>query len=195
MLALSIAPLARADEISDVHNHARKVLDRVIVEVFGRRLSPKERLAPFAAAVKENFDFDFIGKFVLGPYGREADEKDFRDFVSAFEKLNVISYNNKFGGYMSANIDITDVSPGKKSGEHFVSTATASEGKTYRVVWRLMKQGSSYKVIDIAVEGVSMAMSYKNEYASTLKVARDGGKNPVAALTAQINAKIAGLSK
>ena len=65
-----------------------------------------------------------------------------------------------------------------------------SGDKDYSVDWRIMKVGDKYQVIDIIIEGVSMVMSYKNEYAPILKSASDEGKNPVDVLTDMIENKV-----
>ena len=65
-----------------------------------------------------------------------------------------------------------------------------SGDKDYDVDWRIVKDGNTYKVIDVIIEGVSMVMSYKNEYAPILKTASDEGKNPVDVLTEKIEDKV-----
>ena len=62
--------------------------------------------------------------------------------------------------------------------------------KDYSVDWRIVKNGDRYQVIDVIIEGVSMAMSYKNEYAPILKAASDEGKVPVEVLTEKIQDKV-----
>ena len=37
------------------------------------------------------------------------------------------------------------------------------------VIWRLRQKDGTYRIIDIIVEGVSMAMSYRNEYSAFLQ--------------------------
>ena len=59
------------------------------------------------------------------------------------------------------------------------------------VIWRLKKDGKTFKVIDINAEGVSMALTYRNEYSSV--ITNSGGK--VSALIESIQKKVAELKK
>jgi phospholipid transport system substrate-binding protein len=56
------------------------------------------------------------------------------------------------------------------------------------VNWRLVPSGNSFKIVDIVIEGVSMAVTQRNEYASVLQ--RNGNSIP-----ALINAMRKSLAK
>jgi phospholipid transport system substrate-binding protein len=56
------------------------------------------------------------------------------------------------------------------------------------VNWRLVPAGNSFKIVDIVIEGVSMAVTQRNEYASVLQ--RNGNSIP-----ALINAMRKSLAK
>ena len=151
---------------------------------------------PFKTVVMDNFDFNYIAKFVLGVYARGVSEEKLSKFAQAFAELNVYSYVKKFEAYTDSNIDVVDVKNGKKAGQFFVVSKVRSgddSAKDYSVDWRVMRDGNAYKVIDVVVEGVSMALSYKNEYAPLLKIAADEGKDPVMYLTDKILEKVVAL--
>lgn len=60
-----------------------------------------------------------------------------------------------------------------------------NNGTPVEVIWRVRQKGDTFKIIDIIVEGVSMAMSYRNEYTAFLQ--KNGGD--VSKLTAELEAK------
>ena len=181
------------DSVADVKVYTQNLIDDAIVKIFNKNLSPNERVIPFRKVLNDNFDFDYISKFVLGVYGRGITPEQLDKFSKQFAELNVYSYVKKFESYTDSKINVVDVKEGKKQGQYFVSSkvlAMNSGDKDYSVDWRIMKVGDKYQVIDIIIEGVSMVMSYKNEYAPILKSASDEGKNPVDVLTDMIENKV-----
>ena len=59
------------------------------------------------------------------------------------------------------------------------------------IIWRIVDKKDELKLADLVVEGVSMLMSYRNEYTSVLQ--QNGGD--IAALVKQLAAKNETLKK
>lgn len=178
----------------NVKVYTQKLIDEAIVNIFNKNnKTSAERIPPFRKVLNDNFDFDFIANFVLGVYGRGATLAQKEDFIKEFSELNVYTFVKKFALYSDQQIKVVDAKPGKKEGQYFVSSKVISKNpsdKDFIVDWRIVKVGDTYKVIDVIIEGVSMAMSYKNEYAPVLKMGSDEGKNPVEYLTNKIQDKV-----
>lgn len=183
-----------ADDLSDVKKYAQSVIDDAIVKIFNKNLkTTAERIPPFRKVLNANLDFNFIANFVLGVYSRDMTPAQKDNFIKEFSELNVYTFAKKFAAYSDQKIQVTDAKNGKKEGQYFVSSKVISNNpgdKDYIVDWRIIKDGDSYKVIDVIIEGVSMAMSYKNEYAPILKAGSDEGKSPVSYLTQKIQDKV-----
>ena len=47
-------------------------------------------------------------------------------------------------------------------------------GEPIRIDWRLLRRGESWRIVDVVVEGMSMVLSQRSEYAAVIK--GDGGK-------------------
>ncbi len=190
---LGISISVFASDVDDVKKYTQNLIDDAIVKIFKSDVSANDRVIPFRKVLNDNFDFDYISKFVLGVYGRGITEDQLLNFSKQFSELNVFSYVKKFESYTDSKIDVMDVQRGKKDGQYFVSSKVLGMNpgdKDYSVDWRIKKEGDKYKVIDVIIEGVSMVMSYKNEYAPILKTAADEGKNPVDVLTEKIEDKV-----
>ncbi len=194
-----ISQVFAADSVEQVKSYTQNLIDDAIVKIFNKNIkSNDERIPPFRKVLNDNFDFDYIANFVLGVYGRGLDASLKSNFVKEFAELNVYTFAQKFVAYSDQKIEVVSVNPGKKEGQFFVSSKVISSNpgdKDFIVDWRLEKEGDSYKVIDVIIEGVSMAMSYKNEYAPILKMASDEGKNPVEELILKIKDKIVQLKE
>lgn len=192
-LFLGLSVSVFASDTDDVKKYTQNLIDDAIVKIFKTGVASNERVIPFRKVLNDNFDFDIIAKNVLGVYGKGISESQLSNFVKQFSELNVYSYVKKFESYTDSKIDVIDVKNGKKEGQYFVSSkvrAMTSGDKDYSVDWRIVKVGDKYKVIDVIIEGVSMVLSYRNEYAPILKSAADEGKNPVDVLTEKIEDKV-----
>ncbi len=186
-----------ADNLKAVEDYTQNLIDKAIVGIFNKNIkTTAERVVPFRKAVNENFDFEYIAKFVLGPYGRNITDAQLAAFVKEFEELNIYSFVKKFGMYSDLDVKVDSVVQAKKEGQFFVESKVKgvdAGDKDYLISWRIVKEGEVYKVIDVIVEGVSMAMSYKNEYSTLLKNANDDGGVPVVVLTEQLKEMVSKL--
>ena len=63
----------------------------------------------------------------------------------------------------------------------------SGEDEPIKVDWRLTGEGEAFKILDIVAEGVSLAITYRQEYASVLS--KEGGN--VDALTARLREMVA----
>jgi phospholipid transport system substrate-binding protein len=197
VVAAGVSFSAAAEDLDDAKAYTQSVIDDAIVSIFNdKNKAMDSQIPPFRRALLKNFNFDFIANFVLGVHARGITAAQKNAFIDAFSELNVYGYAKKFVSYQNQKIEVTDATPSKKEGELFVGSkvlaATPGEKDT-DVVWRLQKSGDGYKIIDIVIEGVSMAMSFRNEYAPILKAASDEGKVPVEELTRRLSGKLADL--
>ena len=48
------------------------------------------------------------------------------------------------------------------------------QGAPAKVVWRVKQTGDSYKIVDIIIENVSLAITARNEYSAYIKKAPNG---------------------
>ena len=116
-----------------------------------------------------------IAKWVLGRYWRKASDKEKAEYLKLFEDLMVVTYADRFAKYSGEKLTI---SKAELRGEKDVlvhSILMRSEGASpIKVAWRVRKQSERHKVVDVMVEGVSMGIAQKNEFASVIR--KHGGK-------------------
>ena len=192
-LFLGLSFSAFASDVDDVKKYAQNLIDDAIVKIFKTGIDANDRIATFKKVVDDNFDFNIIAKNVLGVYGKGVTEAQLSKFIKQFSELNVYSYVKKFESYTDSKVDVVDVKKGKKEGQYFVESkvrAMNTGDKDYSIDWRIIKDGDKYKIVDVIIEGVSMVLSYRNEYVPILKAASDEGKNPVDVLTEKIEDKV-----
>jgi phospholipid transport system substrate-binding protein len=144
------------------------------VEVLNKRTDPAIREARFRELFHEDFDCPGIARFVLGRYWRTASPEEQQEFTKLFENYVVFVYTVRladFGG------ETFKVRGSRSDGDGvIVSTDVASPGRPtpLRIDWRLVDDDGAYKINDVIVEGVSMAVTQRSEFASVVQ--RNGGQ-------------------
>ncbi|MDX1574776.1 MAG: ABC transporter substrate-binding protein [Kiloniellales bacterium] len=172
-VALSISPLARSE--AETEHPASTFLDtmreRAISGLTDNTRSDEEREALFRGLLNETFDIQRIGRFVVGRYWRQADAKDQEAFLKAFEDAIVQRFLPLFAQYKGEQLIIGEGRPDTKNPKFTVVTSTYidAQGREVKTDWRLLQRDGKYKVFDVLVEGVSMAITLRSEYASVIK--------------------------
>ena len=152
-------------------------------------LSDAERLRQFDALVSQKFDMPWIGRFALGRNFSRATSGQQEEYLSLFQQVVLYTYYNRFDDFLEFQSQIKGSRIGKNGKYIFVTSRFYKQNQSDSgavVVWRLLQHDDSFKIIDIAIEGVSMAITQRKEYDAV--IGRNGGD--VAALIAAIREKI-----
>ena len=148
--------------------------DRAVSALTGPQLSREERETRFREMLETHFDVPAIGKFVLGRYWRAATDEEKQEFLKLFEELLVKSYARRFAEYSGESFEVRNVRE-EANGEALVqSLVVRPSAENIRVDWRLRSNNSEFRVLDVIVEGLSMAVTQRDEFASVIQ--SKGGK-------------------
>lgn len=151
-----------------------RLAQRAIEGLTAREIDNAERATRFRELLTEAFDVPKIGRFALGTAWRTANAADREAYLKAFEDFIVATYATRFADYGGERIGVLS-SRRLDEGEAAVGTVfERARGEPVRVDWRLAPEGQSWKVIDVIIEGVSMAITQRDDFASTVQ--RNGGR-------------------
>jgi len=165
-----------------------KFAEKGITEILGAAISAAEKTARFRALFKEFFDIPAIGRFVLGRFARTATPDENARFATLFEDVIVYTWSRRFGEYKGQTLKVKDNAPDGEDGAVVNSDIVGNDGQTFVVAWRLRKRETGLRIVDVIVEGVSMAITYRQEYATIIQ--QTGG---MAGLLAQMEKQVAEL--
>lgn len=157
--------------------------DTVITDILQANISQDEKLSRFQVEFSKALDLKNIGQFVLGVYWRKATPEEKDAFLEAFKDLTTKVWADRFDMYNGQELVFTGTRNAEKN--QLYVDSQFQNNPPVEVIWRLRQKNGDYKIIDIIVEGVSMAMSYRNEYSAFLQ--SHGGK--VSELTAELQKK------
>jgi phospholipid transport system substrate-binding protein len=161
------------------------------VEVLNNKTDLALREARFRELFHTDFDGPGIARFVLGRYWRAASEAEQQEFVKLFEDYVVFVYTARLSNFDGEALKVR----GSRSdgGGVIVSTDVSSPGvaSPMKIDWRLVSDNGSYKISDVIVEGVSMMVTQRSEFASIVQ--RNGGQ--VRGLIAMMREKTASAAR
>ena len=170
---IGIAPLAQGAAskeseafISNLANEALKALSD--------KLPEPELEKRFKALLDKNFDMPRISRFVLGRYWNGATDKEKQDFQSLFEAYVVRAYSIRFSEYSGETVKVTGSR--SDSPENVVVASQISQpdnAPPVHVDWIVRKDGDTLHIADVSVDGVSMVLTQKQEFAAVIE--RNGG--------------------
>jgi phospholipid transport system substrate-binding protein len=155
------------------------------IQVLGPSVPEEQRLARFRELFHDDFDIPEIGRFVLGRYWRIATPDEQQEFLKLFQEYIVRAYSARLGQYGGEPFRVTgDHADGD---ETIVSSEIVEQGgDAIDIDWHLQQTAGAYKIIDVYVGGVSMAVTERDEFAAVIE--RSGG---VSGLLDQLRQKLA----
>ena len=180
---------ARADEFEDgAKNFIKAMTEDAISMLTVKDISRAERAERFRILMKKNFALKGIAKFVLGRHWRKASEDQKEEYLQLFEDLMVTTYADRFERYSGEKLLIkrAEVRGKKDAIVHTTMVKAGNATKPLKVAWRVRSKGGTYTIIDVMVEGISMIMTQKSEFASFIK--QNGGK--LAALLVELKKRV-----
>jgi phospholipid transport system substrate-binding protein len=166
---------ARADEFSDGAKKFIEILTSDAISMLTvENISKIERSDRFRRLMNENFAIKGIAKFVLGRHWRKATEAEKKEYLQLFEDLLVATYADRFAKYSGEKLLVNE-SEVRGKGDALVHTIMirVDGAKPLKVAWRVRGKSGIYKIVDIMVEGISMVVTQKSEFASFIK--KNGG--------------------
>ena len=187
MLAL-MTPAGRALAAEDAAGFVSHAADSVLSLARDKSLSQDQFKQRLRTIAEQDFDVPRIARFALGQYWRTASDMDRQQFVEAFEEYMVQVYATRFRQYSGANFKV--VGQRQEGDTTMVTTeiAQATGQPPAKVIWQIARQPNGYKITDVVIEGISQAVTYREEFGSV--IAQHGGQ--VSALTQQLREKAKG---
>lgn len=169
------APRARALQAADPRALVSSLVSQAIATIQDKQISEQQRETKFRSLLASGFDIPRISRFVMGRYWRTASDQERAKFGSLFEDWIVRTYSVRFSNYSGQTIDVTGVRPEGADGAVVLSRFNQTNGAPpANVDWHVRKEtDGSYKIVDVSVENVSMALTERDEIASVAD--RNGG--------------------
>jgi phospholipid transport system substrate-binding protein len=138
-------------------------------ELADRAIPPSEREARFRRLLVDRFDMPAISKFVLGRYWRSANETQRAEFQGLFVDFIVGSYAARFSDYLGEGVKVTGSGAGDGGTILVHSMIDLPSAEDIRVDWRLRGADDAFVIVDLIVEGVSLEVTQRSQFASVIQ--------------------------
>ncbi len=177
LTALLLAANSANAEINaqKAEDFVKNVTKQGIEEIINSDVSQAEKDQRFAKLFNEYLDLDFIGRFVLGRYWKTATPKQRTEFVNVYRELNIKTWSKRFDEFKGKTFVFNGASPSSSENQIFVnSVVPMDQGAPAKVVWRVKETNGQFKVVDIIIENVSLAITARNEYTAYIRKSPNG---------------------
>lgn len=172
---LAVNANAQSDEIAlAAETFVAKMTSDGIGFLADSALSAEAQKAELRKLLNHNFDMSTIARFSLGRYWRSASEAQRQEYMRLFNAMILDVYSARFSEYQGQQIEVVG---SRREGERdiLVHSLLKQEGggPDVKLDWRVRSRDGRYKVIDVIVEGVSMALTQRSDFSSVVQ--RGGG--------------------
>lgn len=164
--ALPALAQTNADPTVFVGDFAQKGINDILTA----NIPNAEKQARFREMFIQYFDLPAIGRFILARYWKAASPDEQAKFTTLFEDVIVYTWSRRFSEYNGQTLMVTSKQPDGETGVLVKSTiiGAGSSKTSFGVDWRLRQRPEGWKVMDIVIEGVSMAITYRQDYATII---------------------------
>lgn len=147
--------------------------DRGINFLGNKSMSAEQKSSEFRKLLNDSFDMATIGRFSLGPHWNRATPAQQKEYQKLFNDMIVKVYSRRFSEYEGQKFEVATARKENDKDSMVTSYIVPNSGPKVRVDWRVRNNKGGYKVVDIMVEGVSMAMTQRADFGSVIQ--RGGG--------------------
>ncbi|AHC73642.1 ABC-type transport system [Candidatus Endolissoclinum faulkneri L5] len=179
-------PSSIATAAFDASSAVSEFADKAIILMSYSDLSETERRDKFEQLVQKYFDLPVIGKFLLGKYWQTATQAEWDAYLKVFAKNIVYTYARQLDQYFGQRLVIYGI---RKNGRFDIVSSRIVSPKNnegVRLEWVVAKSNSTFKIIDVIIEGMSMSITQRQEYTSVIQANAGSIKALVDALSRQI---------
>jgi phospholipid transport system substrate-binding protein len=147
---------------------------KTITLILDARLAPADRERQFRTLVDRYFDMPAIAGFVLARYWKSVGDTERAEFINALEGHIVQAYIGRFKDYAGETFT---VKPGRQQKDSTMvpSSIVRMDGSPpLPVDWTVQDSPTGLRIRDVSVSGVSMALTYRDEFSSVVQ--RNNGR-------------------
>jgi phospholipid transport system substrate-binding protein len=135
--------------------------------VRNQSLSASDREREFSRILNEDCDVSKIARYALGSYSASANDAERQQFDRLFERWMTHIFAGRLGGFDSTTFSVKSVAPA--DGGAVVSSEITDSDHPIEIDWHVSAAGNGYRIVDVAMEGISMAMVERDEMSAVLR--------------------------
>ena len=155
---------------SNPKDFVNELINEAIDKLADKNLDKDQKIIFIERVALENVDINALGLYTLGELRKSSNEDDISNYQKSFEKYFLKSLTSRLTDYSSSKFEILDED--KRSSNYTIvkSKITPDDGgPDIKIDWRVYTKNPDKPLIrDLIVEGLSLARTQKEEFASIL---------------------------
>ena len=167
-MMLLISGPALALSVDDAKAHVQKTIDDLLVLL--KQPGSGESRAPQLQQIMENrANVGLWAKFSAGRAWREMNESQQNEFVRVFSQYIALTYSRRFDEYSGdPKVAIGNTVDAGDKGIIVSSPIQVGNNEPVAVDWRVSDRGGRIEVVDLIIEGISLAATQREEISAML---------------------------
>ena len=144
-------------------------------EILSKDISKEEKINQLKVIAKETVDINGVGFYSLGSVRKNLDDNQKNKYLELFEDYFLKSFSSRLSEYSNPKIDVQDKDVLNKNYTIVKSILVAtSDRPEIKIDWRIYTKNPDNPLIrDLIIEGLSLARTQKEEFASILSSSDD----------------------
>ena len=139
-------------------------------EILAKNISQEEKINKLKVIAKETVDIQGVGFYSLGSTRKNLSEEEKIEYLQLFEDYFLKSFSSRLSEYTNPEIDVLSK---KVLSENYTIVNSVLKGTSERpevkIDWRIYTKNKDNPLIrDLIIEGLSLARTQKEEFASIL---------------------------
>ena len=163
------APPAGAMTLSDATDRIHALGNDAQAVLTQGDLSRAQREAAFAELLEESFALATIGRHVLGDTWQTASELQRASFQKVFNRYLLQTFAARMGEVVESRFRIDGAEALSKLDVQVTMVVGAIPGLNRELNWRLRDIGGDHRVVDVLIDGISMASTLRQEFGSVIR--------------------------
>ena len=155
---------------SDPEIFIKELVNDAISKLSDKDLNEEEKSSFIKKMALENVDINALGLYTLGELRKSTNENNLERYKKTFEKYFLKSLTSRLTDYSSNKFEIIETEK-KSSNYTIVKSKIVENGNKpeIKINWRVYTKNPDKPLIrDLIVEGLSLARTQKEEFASIL---------------------------
>ena len=167
VLALSLAVPAGAAG-SGALGFVQKVGDTAIADLTAAGISDSTRVKRMRKLLSDTFDVETVARFVLGPFVHRASAAELKEFMRLYEIYVAHNYAGLFKRYSGEKIEMRREQALANGNFDVFGVIRQPSGPPINMEMRVHRVNSNFKAVDLKIEGVSMPLTHRKQFASVI---------------------------
>jgi phospholipid transport system substrate-binding protein len=170
MLYLPIVQAAIGEEPLDLIQGTTENLLAGLEETPGLRNSPDRLHKLVENIVLPHVDLAGLSRLTLGKYWRQATPEQRTRFAEEFRRLLIRTYSSSLIEYKDQSVEYQMLTVSDDRQRSIVRSRIVQPGQPgMQIDYRLRRTGSGWKIYDVTIEGVSLAVSYRTTFSEEIR--------------------------